>query len=119
MWIIDVVIFAVICGGLIFWYHFLKRNVTSTHRVVLTQKKNRPWRIEKVNKFFGCIFRKEKVDAVDTFEAAVRSASSHEEMLKENQDAKTVCRVYEMGDLNRVLLEAPIPEEDKKKDPRQ
>lgn len=117
MWIIDVLCFSIFVGGFVFWYHLLKRNVTSTHRVVLTQKKSYPWRVEKVSKFFGCIFRKEKVNVTETFERAASYAVQYEDELREKDAAKTICSIYEMGDLKTKLLEAPVQqEEDKKKD---
>lgn len=105
MWLIDVMMLAVTVGGFIFWWHFVRRNISSTHRVVHTDEYNYPYKVQKVLKVFGAIVYKEDVNSFGrNFVEASRDAISREVLLKQKEAAKNIRQIYEIQDLERLIL---------------
>jgi len=105
MWLIDLMFGAVVVGGFIFWWHFVRRNISSTHRVVETHDYQYPYKVQKVLKVFGNIVHKEEVNSYGrNFVEASRDAISRDVLLKQREAAKNVLKIYEIEDLERLIL---------------
>lgn len=104
MWLIDVMMLAVTIGGFIFWWNFIRRNISSTHRVVETHDYQYPYKVQKVLKIFGATVYKEDVACGRKFVEASRDAISREVLLKQRESAKNIRQIYEIQDLERLIL---------------
>lgn len=105
MWLIDVMMLAVTIGGFIFWWNFIRRNISSTHRVVETHDYQYPYKVQKVLKVFGNVVYKEEVNSYGrNLVEASRDAISRNVLLKQREAAKDVLKIYEIEDLERLIL---------------
>jgi len=105
MWILDLILLVIVGGGVAFWYHILKRNVVITHQVVQTDSWSYPFRVKQVIKFFGKVIKSDEVAYSDDFQRASAKAVELEKELKQKLASKTVKGIYDVSDLEKLLLE--------------